>query len=53
MGTMLKINDINVFYGAIHAIKGVSLEVNKGEIVTLLALTVRASPQSCALFPVF
>lgn len=36
MGTMLKINDINVFYGAIHAIKGVSLEVNEGEIVTLI-----------------
>ena len=36
MGTMLKINDINVFYGAIHAIKDVSLEVNKGEIVTLI-----------------
>ena len=28
MGTMLTVNDINVFYGAIHAIKGVSLEVN-------------------------
>lgn len=36
MGNMLKINDINVFYGAIHAIKGVSLEVNRGEIVTLI-----------------
>lgn len=36
MGTMLTVNDINVFYGAIHAIKGVSLEVNKGEIVTLI-----------------
>lgn len=36
MGTMLIINDINVFYGAIHAIKGVSLEVNEGEIVTLI-----------------
>lgn len=36
MGTMLTINDINVFYGAIHAIKGVSLEVNEGEIVTLI-----------------
>ncbi|MCF2601080.1 MAG: ABC transporter ATP-binding protein [Veillonellaceae bacterium] len=33
---MLTINDINVFYGAIHAIKGVSLEVNEGEIVTLI-----------------
>ena len=36
MGTMLTINDMNVFYGAIHAIKGVSLEVNEGEIVTLI-----------------
>ena len=36
MGTMLTVNDINVFYGAIHAIKGVYLEVNEGEIVTLI-----------------
>ena len=36
MGTMLTVNDINVFYGAIHAIKGASLEVNEGEIVTLI-----------------
>lgn len=36
METMLKINDINVYYGAIHAIKGISLDVNKGEIVTLI-----------------
>lgn len=33
---MLKVNDINVFYGSIHAIKGVSFEVEKGEIVTLI-----------------
>lgn len=33
---MLDINDINVYYGAIHAIKGVSLNVNEGEIVTLI-----------------
>jgi branched-chain amino acid transport system ATP-binding protein len=33
---MLKINDINVYYGNIHAIKGVSLEINQGEIVTLI-----------------
>ena len=33
---MLKVNDINVFYGSIHAIKGVSFEVNSGEIVTLI-----------------
>ena len=33
---MLKVHDINVYYGAIHAIKGVSFEVNDGEIVTLI-----------------
>ena len=33
---LLKVNDINVYYGAIHAIKGVSLEVDEGEIVTLI-----------------
>ncbi|EPR30156.1 Branched-chain amino acid transport ATP-binding protein livF [Geobacillus sp. WSUCF1] len=34
--TMLKVDGIDVFYGNIHALKGVSLEVNKGEIVTLI-----------------
>lgn len=33
---MLELNDINVYYGAIHAIKGVSLRVEAGEIVTLI-----------------
>ena len=33
---MLKVNDINVYYGSIHAIKGVSFEVKDGEIVTLI-----------------
>lgn len=33
---MLKVNNINVFYGAIHAIHDLSLEVNDGEIVTLI-----------------
>ncbi|MBY0145336.1 ABC transporter ATP-binding protein [Neobacillus niacini] len=33
---MLKIEDINVYYGIIHALKGVSLEINEGEIVTLI-----------------
>ena len=33
---MLKINDINVYYGKIHALKGVSLEVHPGEIVALI-----------------
>jgi len=33
---MLKVSNIDVYYGAIHAIKGISFEVNKGEIVTLI-----------------
>ncbi|WP_321823167.1 ABC transporter ATP-binding protein [Pyramidobacter piscolens] len=33
---MLKVDDINVFYGGIHAIKGISFEVFQGEIVTLI-----------------
>jgi len=33
---MLKVDDINVYYGSIHAIKGISFEVNEGEIVTLI-----------------
>ena len=34
--SMLRIDDIHVYYGAIHAIKGVSFEVNEGEIVALI-----------------
>ncbi|GIN92501.1 ABC transporter ATP-binding protein [Siminovitchia terrae] len=34
--TMLKINNLNVNYGRIHALKGISLEVEKGEIVSLI-----------------
>ena len=33
---MLKINNINLYYGGIHALKDLSLEVKKGEIVTLI-----------------
>ena len=34
--SMLKVSDLHVYYGSIHAIKGVSFEVNEGEIVTLI-----------------
>lgn len=33
---MLKVDNIDVYYGAIHTIKGISIEVPKGEIVTLV-----------------
>ena len=36
MGQILKVDNINVYYGAIHAIKGISFEVNEGEVVTLI-----------------
>ena len=36
MGTILKVEDINVYYGSIHAIKGISFEVDEGEVVTLI-----------------
>jgi len=34
--TMLEVNDVHTYYGNIHALKGVSLIVEKGEIVTLI-----------------
>ncbi len=34
--SLLKAEDVHVYYGSIHAIKGVSFEVNEGEIVTLI-----------------
>ena len=36
MAPILKVDDINVYYGSIHAVKGVSFQVNQGEIVTLI-----------------
>ena len=33
---MLEVSDLHVYYGAIHALKGISFEVNEGEIVTLI-----------------
>jgi len=36
MGDVLSLDDIHVYYGAIHALKGVTLRVGTGEIVTLI-----------------
>jgi branched-chain amino acid transport system ATP-binding protein len=35
-GTLLEVQDLNVFYGAIHAVKKLSFQVNEGEIVSLI-----------------
>ena len=34
--SMLEVNDLQVYYGMIHAIKGVSFHVNEGEIIALI-----------------
>lgn len=36
MSTFLNVENIHVYYGAIHAIRGVSFHVNEGEVVTLI-----------------
>lgn len=36
MEHLLSVEDINVYYGAIHAIKGISFHIDQGEIVTLI-----------------
>jgi len=33
---LLEVRDLNVYYGAIHALQGISFHVNEGEIVTLI-----------------
>ncbi|MCX7039087.1 MAG: ABC transporter ATP-binding protein [Spirochaetes bacterium] len=33
---VLQVENLNVYYGAIHALQGISFEVNEGEIVTLI-----------------
>ena len=33
---LLEVKDLNVYYGAIHALQGVSFHINEGEIVSLI-----------------
>ena len=35
-GIVLELDDVHTYYGAIHALKGVSLKVHEGEVVTLI-----------------
>ena len=35
-GTILELKDVHTFYGSIQALKGISIDVRKGEIVTLI-----------------
>ena len=36
MSEMLKVRDLNVYYGGIHAIRGVDIDVRQGDIVTII-----------------
>jgi branched-chain amino acid transport system ATP-binding protein len=38
---LLEIENLDVHYGGIHALKGVSLKVDKGEVVTLIGASSR------------
>ena len=45
---LLEVDGIHTFYGNIEALKGVTLEVEEGEIVTLIGSNGRASRRRCA-----
>jgi branched-chain amino acid transport system ATP-binding protein len=48
---MLKVDNINVYYGAIHAIKGISMDVSDGEIITLIGSNGAGKSPRCVPFP--
>ena len=48
---LLRVNPIETFYGPIQAIRGVSLDVDQGQIVTVWVPTVPARPVYCGRFP--
>ncbi len=41
---LLEVNDLNVYYGAIHALQGISFTVNEGEIVSLIGVSAWYAP---------
>ena len=38
---MLKVRDLNIHYGGIHAIRGIDIDVEEGEIVTIIGEAAR------------
>ena len=47
---MLEINEIHAYYGNIHALKGISLTVEEGEIVTLIGANGAGKTTTCLLY---
>ena len=44
----LRLEDVSVFYGKKAAVKNVSLEINRGEVLALIGRPAAARPRSCA-----
>jgi len=44
---MLEVKDLQVYYGMIQAIKGISFEVNQGEVIALIGATARERRRRC------
>lgn len=44
---MLEVRDLQVYYGMIHAIKGISFDVNQGEVIALIGAMVQERRQLC------
>ena len=51
MGKMLDVQELNVHYGSIHAIRDISLTVNEGEIVSLIGANGAGKQQPCTPLP--
>jgi branched-chain amino acid transport system ATP-binding protein len=48
---MLQVDNVNTYYGHIHALKGVNLTIDQGEIVTLIGGNGAGKPPHCAPSP--
>lgn len=48
---MLEVKDLHVNYGAVHALNGISLHVDDGEIVSLIGANGAGKPPPCAPLP--
>ena len=47
---VLKLTDLNAHYGHIHALRGISMEVKAGQIVTLLGANGAGKSTTCLLY---
>ena len=50
---MLEVKDLEVYYGMIQAIKGISFEVNQGEVIALIGANGAGKTTLCSLIPRF